>query len=287
MSIYINRETRVVVQGITGRIGSFHTSRMMAYGTRVVAGVTPGKGGQEVNGVPVYDSFKQAVSAHPADAAITIVPAPFAKEALLEAADAGIGLLVCPVEGMPVKDMMVVKQVLAGTGVRIIGPNSPGILSVGECSVGILPGHIYRPGPVGIVSRSGTFSILVSDAVSQAGLGETTVVGIGGDPITGLRFEDVLAEFERDKATEVIVIIGEIGGTAEERAAEFIKSEVSKPVVGIVAGSTAPEGKTMGHAGAIIEKRAGSAAYKIEMIKNAGIRLASSIEEIPALLLKS
>jgi len=287
MSILVNSKTRVISQGITGKLGSFATGQMIEYGTKVVAGVTPGKGGTEACGVPVYDSLRDAVARHPAEATITFVPPPFVKEAIFEAMDVGIMLIVCAVEHMPVKDMMIVHQALKGSDTVLLGPNSPGILSAGECSIGYLPGPVYRKGHVGIVSRSGTFSYQVADYVTKAGLGQTTALGLGGDPITGVNFTDILKRFESDKETEAIVLIGEIGRACEEQAAEYIKAHVSKPVVSIIGGRTAPKGKTMGHAGAIITGGKGSYESKAEALKNAGVPVARTPPEVATLVKKA
>lgn len=283
MSILANKDTRVISQGITGRLGSFATGRMMEYGTKVVAGVTPGKGGTELDGVPVYDTVREAVREHPADATITFVPPPFVKEAIFEALEVGIKLIVVAVERMPVKDMMMVHQALEQTDTVLLGPNSPGIITADECSIGYFPGDVYRKGPVGIVSRSGTFSYQVADYITKAGLGETTALGLGGDPITGVSFIDILKLYEADPETKVIVLIGEIGRTSEEQAAEYIQSEVSKPVVAIVAGRTAPPGKTMGHAGAIITGGRGSYDSKVNALEKAGIPVARTAKEVATL----
>ncbi len=283
MSILANKDTRVISQGITGRLGSFATGRMMEYGTKVVAGVTPGKGGTELDGVPVYDTVREAVREHPADATITFVPPPFVKEAIFEALEVGIKLIVVAVERMPVKDMMMVHQALEQTDTVLLGPNSPGIITADECSIGYFPGDVYRKGPVGIVSRSGTFSYQVADYITKAGLGETTSLGLGGDPITGVSFIDILKLYEADPETKVIVLIGEIGRTSEEQAAEYIQSEVSKPVVAIIAGRTAPPGKTMGHAGAIITGGRGSYESKVNALEKAGIPVARTAKEVATL----
>ena len=284
MSILINKDTKVIAQGITGRFGTFHSQRMMEYGTKIVAGVTPGKGGLEVNGVPVYDTLEEALRYHDADATITFVPALFTKEAILEAIDANIRLISVVVEGMPVKDMMIVKKVLEGTKTILIGPNSPGVITAEECSIGFFPGDIYRKGPVGIVSRSGTFSYQVADDITKIGLGQTSSVGIGGDPITGISFIDILKLYENDDETKVIVLIGEIGRTSEEEAAEYIKSEVTKPVVAIIGGRTAPAGKTMGHAGAIITGDKGSYTSKEKAFERAGVPVAKTTKEVAKLV---
>ncbi|QWK11471.1 MAG: succinate--CoA ligase subunit alpha [Thermoflexus hugenholtzii] len=280
MSILVHRNTRVVVQGITGREGQFHTQQMLEYGTQVVAGVTPGKGGQWILGIPVFDTVKEAVEATGANCSVIFVPARFAPDAILEAADAGVPLIVCITEGIPVQDMIRVRAYLDRKGVRLIGPNGPGLITPGECKVGIIPGHITRPGPVGIVSRSGTLTYEVIAALSQRGIGQSTCVGIGGDPIPGTNFVEVLAMFEEDPQTEHIVLIGEIGGTEEERAADFIATKMSKPVTAFIAGRTAPPGKRMGHAGAIIEGGTGSAAEKIAKLESVGIPVARHPEEI-------
>lgn len=284
MSILVNEETKVIAQGITGRFGKFHSQRMIDYGTKLVAGVTPGKGGEEVNGVPVYDTLKEAVKYHRVDATITFVPAPFVKEAILEAIEEETKVVAVVVEGMPVKDMMIVNQVLEHSNTTLIGPNSPGIITADECSLGFFPGDVYRKGPVGIVSRSGTFSYQVADDITKAGLGQTTSVGIGGDPITGVSFIDILKLYEEDLETKVIVLIGEIGRTCEEAAAEYIKSEITKPVVAIIAGRTAPHGKTMGHAGAIITGGKGSSDSKISAFKKAGIQVGMTTKEVANLV---
>jgi len=283
VSILANKDTKVISQGITGRLGSFATGRMMEYGTKVVAGVTPGKGGTELDGVPVYDTVREAVREHPADATITFVPPPFVKEAIFEALEVGIKLIVAAVERMPVKDMMMVHQALEQTDTVLLGPNSPGIITADECSIGYFPGDVYRKGPVGIVSRSGTFSYQVADYITKAGLGETTALGLGGDPITGVSFIDILKLYEADPETKVIVLIGEIGRTSEEQAAEYIQSEVSKPVVAIIAGRTAPAGKTMGHAGAIITGGRGSYESKVNALEKAGIPVARTAKEVATL----
>lgn len=284
MSILVDKETRVIAQGITGNFGTFHSQRMIEYGTKVVAGVTPNKGGMVVNGVPVYDTLQEAVQYHPADATITFVPAPFVKEAFMEAIEAEIKVIAGVIEGMPVKDMMLIYQMLKGTKTVLLGPNSPGIITADECSIGFMPGHVYRKGPVGIVSRSGTFSYQVADAITKVELGQSTCLGIGGDPITGVTFIDVLKLFQKDPETKAIVIVGEIGRTAEEEAAEFIQNEVNKPVVSIIAGMSAPEGKTMGHAGAIITGGKGSYASKVEAFKRAGVPVARTTREVAQLV---
>ncbi len=272
MSIFVGKETRLVVQGITGRDGSFHTKQMIAYGTKVVAGVTPGKGGQTFEGtVPVFNTVADAVAATGANTSVIYVPARFAADAMFEAADAGVQLVVCISEGVPVLDMTRVMPFLREKGVRLIGPNCPGIISPGQAKVGIIPGPICVPGPVGLVSRSGTLTYEVVHQLTRAGIGQTTCVGIGGDPIIGTNFIDCLTAFRDDPATKAIVVMGEIGGTDEQNAAAFVKANVKKPVVGFIAGQTAPPGRRMGHAGAIISGSSGTAAEKIAAFEAAGI----------------
>lgn len=287
MSILVHKETRVIAQGITGNFGTFHSQRMIEYGTKVVAGVTPNKGGAVVNGVPVFDTLQEAIKYHPADATITFVPAPFVKEAFMEAIEAEIKVIAGVIEGMPVKDMMVIYQMLKGTKTVLLGPNSPGIITPEECSMGFMPGDVYRKGPVGIVSRSGTFSYQVADAVTRAGLGESTCLGIGGDPITGVTFIDILKLFQKDPETQVILLIGEIGRKAEEEAAEFIRSEIKKPVVAIIAGASAPEGKTMGHAGAIVTGGKGSYASKVKAFNQVGVPVAKTTRQAAQLVFEA
>jgi succinyl-CoA synthetase alpha subunit len=286
MSILIDKKTRVLVQGITGREGMFHAAQMLEYGTRLVAGVTPGKGGEWVfqGKVPVFDTVKLAVEATGADCSVVFVPARFAGDATMEAADAGIRLVIVITEGIPVQDMMQVRQYLDQKGVRLVGPNCPGVLTPGECKAGIIPGHVAIPGHVGVVSRSGTLTYEVLYALQQKGMGVSTCVGIGGDPINGTSFVDALAMFEGDAQTEAVVLIGEIGGSDEERAAEFIADSLSKPVIGFIAGRTAPPGKRMGHAGAIIEGGTGLAVDKVSALEAAGVRVAITPEAIPDLL---
>ncbi len=272
MSIWIDKGTRLVVQGITGRDGSFHTRQMMEYGTNVVAGVTPGKGGQQFDGgVPVFNTVAEAVAATDANCSVIYVPPAMAAGAVLEAADAGVELVVCITEGIPVLDLTTVIPFLDERGVRLIGPNCPGLISPGSAKVGIIPGSIVTPGPVGLVSRSGTLTYEVVHHLTRNGMGQSTCVGIGGDPIVGTDFIDVLRAFNDDPATEAIVMIGEIGGTAEQEAAEFVKAEVKKPVVGFIAGQTAPKGRRMGHAGAIISGSSGTAEEKFQAFEAAGI----------------
>ncbi len=282
MAILVDKNTRLVVQGVTGREGEFHTRQTLDYGTNVVAGVTPGKGGQFAcdGRVPVFDTVREAVEATGANTSVIYVPAPFAPDAIIEAADAGLGLVVCITEGIPVNEMIRVKAYLDVKGVRLIGPNCPGLLTPGQAKVGIMPGHIAMPGPVGVVSRSGTLTYEVVYALTALGIGQTTCVGIGGDPIIGTRFVDVLALFEADPETKAVVLIGEIGGNDEEVAARFIAERMTKPVVAFIAGRTAPPGKRMGHAGAIIEGGTGTAAEKIAALEAAGVRVAEHPEQI-------
>lgn len=283
MSILVDKNTRLIVQGITGREGQFHTSQMLAYGTNVVGGVTPGRGGQEVDGVPVFDTVREAVDATGANASVIFVPAPFAAEAVLEAAANGIELIACITEGIPIQDMIGTVQYVRSTGATLIGPNCPGLITAGEALVGILPGRIFTPGPVGLISRSGTLTYEVVNELTAKGIGQTTCVGIGGDPIIGTRFIDVLRMFEQDDETEVIVMIGEIGGSDEEEAAEYIK-EMKTPVVSFISGRTAPEGKRMGHAGAIISGGRGTAASKVAALEGAGVPVADTISHIVQLV---
>lgn len=284
MSIFVDMNTRLVVQGITGRDGAFHTEQMLAYGTAVVAGVTPGKGGQGVHGVPVFDTVSEAVEATGANTSVIYVPARFAAEAMFEAADAGIGLCVSISEGLPTLDVLKVYHYYRSLGIRFCGPNSPGIISPGKAKVGIMPAHIHRPGGIGVVSRSGTLTYEVVWALTNAGMGQSTCLGIGGDPIIGTSFIDCLAAFEADPETEGVVMIGEIGGTDEEAAAEFIQREMTKPVVGFIAGRTAPKGKRMGHAGAIIAGGKGTAESKREALEAAGVPVADIPSRLPDLL---
>ena len=286
MSILVNTDTKLIVQGITGREGLFHTEQMLAYGTDVVAGVTPGKGGQwAVNDkIPVFDSVKIAKEATGANTSIIFVPARFAADAMFESADAGIDLIICITEGVPVQDMMKVRNYLDQKGVRFVGPNCPGILTPGEAKVGIIPGDIAIAGNIGVVSRSGTLTYEVLYALKELDMGVSTCVGIGGDPVNGTDFIDCLRMFEEDPQTDKIVLIGEIGGTDEEKAADFIANRLTKPVAGFIAGQTAPPGKRMGHAGAIIEAGSGLAEDKIKALKAAGVKIAKHPEEIPSLL---
>jgi succinyl-CoA synthetase alpha subunit len=286
MSILINKKTRLVVQGITGNEGLFHSQQMLAYGTKVVAGVTPGKGGEWVLGdkVPVFDSCRAAVDATGANVSVIFVPSRGAPDAMFEAADAGIPLVICITEGIPVQDMMRVREYLDQKHVRLLGPNCPGLLTAGEAKVGIIPNNIAIPGNIGVVSRSGTLTYEVLYALKLNKMGVTTCVGIGGDPINGTNFIDCLDLFEADPRTEKVVMIGEIGGTDEENAAQFIAANMTKPVISFIAGQTAPPGKRMGHAGAIIEGGAGTAADKVAALKAAGVKVARYPEEIPSLL---
>ncbi|MCB0825972.1 MAG: succinate--CoA ligase subunit alpha [Armatimonadetes bacterium] len=284
MSILVNKDTKVVIAGMTGNEGSFHGKQMIEYGTQVVAGVTPGKGGQEVHGVPVFNTMHEAVEKTGADAALIFVPAPFAADSVLEAEDAGIPFITLITEGVPVNDMLhVANKVKANGKSQLLGGNCAGIITPGECKMGIMPGHIFTPGPVGLVSRSGTLTYEVVWELTRAGLGQTTCVGIGGDPIIGTRFVDVLEMFENDPATKAVVMIGEIGGTDEEVGAEYIK-KMSKPVVSFISGRTAPPGKRMGHAGAIISGKMGTPESKVEALLGAGAALADRTSDFPALV---
>jgi succinyl-CoA synthetase alpha subunit len=284
MSILIDESTKLVVQGITGRDGSFHALKMKEYGTNVVAGVTPGKGGSAVDGIPVFDAVAEAVAATGANASIIFVPVAFAADALYEAMDAGLALVVVITEGVPVADMNKIYHYAKRKGTRFVGPNCPGLISPGKCKVGIMPGHIHAAGPVGVVSRSGTLTYEVVYALTRAKIGQTTCVGIGGDAVIGTDFIDCLTMFEADAATKAVVLIGEIGGDDEERAAAFVKEKMTKPVVSFIAGRTAPPGKRMGHAGAIISGGAGTAESKREALAAAGIAVADTPSAIPALL---
>jgi succinyl-CoA synthetase alpha subunit len=281
VSIFVNKDTRLIVQGITGKEGQFHTRQCVEYGTRVVGGVTPGKGGQQMDGVPVFNTVREAVHETGADAAMIFVPPAFCADAIMEGVDAGMALIVAITEGVPVMDMLRVKNFLVGKDCRLIGPNCPGIITPGQCKIGIMPGKIHKPGgPVGVVSRSGTLTYEVVDQLTKLGIGQTTCVGIGGDPVNGTNFIDVLQAFEADPATEGIVMVGEIGGNAEEEAAEFIKGHVTKPVVGFIAGLTAPAGRRMGHAGAIISGGSGTGQAKIAAFRENGIHVCDNLGHI-------
>ncbi len=280
MSILVNSSTRVVVQGITGSAGLFHATQCREYGTNVVGGVTPGKGGTEVDGFPVFNTVLEAVKEAKANTSLIFVPAPFAADAIVEAVDAGIKLVICITEGIPTLDMVRVKRYMEGKKVRLIGPNCPGVMTPGEAKVGIMPGYIHMPGRIGVISRSGTLTYEAVWQLTNLGIGQSTCVGIGGDPIVGSSFIDILKLFEKDKETDAVVLIGEIGGSAEEEAAEFIKKKFSKPVVAFIAGSTAPKGKRMGHAGAIISGGSGSAKDKIASLERAGVKVSLSPAEI-------
>lgn len=280
MGILLDNRSRVVVQGITGREGSFHTLQMVEYGTQVVAGVTPGRGGEWLEGIPIFDTVAAAVEATGADTSAIFVPAPYAADAIMEAAAAGIQLIVCITEGIPALDMLKVVAFVRSRGARLIGPNCPGLITPGQAKVGIMPGHIHRPGPVGVVSRSGTLTYEVVYSLTQRGIGQSTAVGIGGDMVIGSSFVDILELFEHDPHTDMVVMIGEIGGNEEEIAAEYVAGHMTKPVVAFIAGLTAPEGKRMGHAGAIIAGRSGGAKEKIARLKEAGVRVAEHPEQI-------
>ncbi|HOU52857.1 MAG TPA: succinate--CoA ligase subunit alpha [Myxococcota bacterium] len=282
MSIFIDENTRVLVQGITGTAGAFHARQMVAYGTRVVGGVTPGKGGTRLDDIPIFEGVREAVRETGADATCIFVPAPFCKDAILEAVDAGVRLIVCITEGMPVLDMLAVKPVVDRAGIRMIGPNCPGLISPGKCKIGILPASVHRPGTIGVVSRSGTLTYEAVAQLTELGLGQSTAVGIGGDPVAGTSFVEVLEAFEADPGTEGVVLIGEIGGQAEEKAAAFVREHMTKPVVAFIAGRTAPPGRRMGHAGAIVSGGSGTAEGKIQVLRDHGIEVADTPADIGA-----
>lgn len=280
MSILVDKDTRLLVQGITGKEGSFHTAQCVAYGTNVVAGVTPGKGGQNLDGIPVFNTVRDAVDSTGANVSLIFVPAPFAADAIMESSAAGIPLIVCITEGIPTRDMLQVTPFLKRRNARLIGPNCPGVISPGQCKAGIMPGQIHKEGPIGVISRSGTLTYEVVNQLTQNGLGQSTCIGIGGDPVIGSSFVDLLKLFEGDPETQGVVLIGEIGGGEEEAAAEFVRDHVTKPVLGFVAGLTAPPGKRMGHAGAIISGGAGTAAEKIAAMRKGGIHMVEHLGEL-------
>lgn len=284
MSILINKDTKVIVQGITGRDGGFHTTKMKEYGTNIVGGISPGKGGSEVDGVPVFNTVEDAVKATGANASVIFVPAPFAGDAIMEASYAGVELVVCITEGVPVQDMMKATTVLKQNGTKMVGANCPGLITPDECLIGILPGMIFKKGNVGLISRSGTLTYEVVNMLTENDLGQSTCVGIGGDPVSGLYFIDLLEMYENDPETNAVVLIGEIGGDAEEQAAQYIKEKMTKPVVAFIAGQSAPPGKRMGHAGAIISSGSGTAEEKIKAFGEAGVPVAKEPGEIPALV---
>ncbi|ANU19663.1 succinate--CoA ligase subunit alpha [Planococcus plakortidis] len=286
MSVYINKDTKVLVQGITGSTALFHTKQMLEYGTKIVAGVTPGKGGTEVEGVPVFNTVQDAVEATGANVSVIYVPAPFAADAILEATEAELDMAICITEHIPVLDMVKVKRYMEGKKTRLVGPNCPGVITPDECKIGIMPGYIHKKGHVGVVSRSGTLTYEATHQLSEEGIGQSTAVGIGGDPVNGTNFIDVLKAFNEDEDTYAVVMIGEIGGTAEEEAAQWVKENMTKPVVGFIGGQTAPEGKRMGHAGAIISGGKGTAADKIKAMNAAGIEVADTPSVIGETLIK-
>ena len=286
MSIIVDEKTKVVVQGITGNEGLFHTRQMVQYGTKIVGGVTPGKGGQAVDGIPVFHTVASAVKETGANASIIFVPPAFSADAVMESTEAGLKTIVCMTEGIPTLDMIQVKHYLKGKNVNLVGPNTPGIISPGKCKMGVMAGYIHREGSIGLVSRSGTLTYEAVDWITKSGFGESTCIGIGGDPIIGLDFVDVLALFEKDSQTEAVVLIGEIGGSAEEEAAQFYRASMKKPVVAFIAGKTAPPGRRMGHAGAIISGGSGTAAQKVKFLEEAGIKVVDYPEFIPQELKK-
>lgn len=286
MSVFINKNTRVIVQGITGSTALFHTKQMIEYGTNIVGGVTPGKGGTEVEGVPVFNTVSEAVQTTGANASVIYVPAPFAADAILEAVDAEVDLVICITEHIPVLDMVKVKRYMEGKKTRLVGPNCPGVITPEECKIGIMPGYIHKKGHVGVVSRSGTLTYEAVHQLSEAGVGQSTAVGIGGDPVNGTNFIDVLKAFNEDPETHVVIMIGEIGGTAEEEAAEWVKANMTKPVVGFIGGKTAPPGKRMGHAGAIISGGKGTADEKVKTMRECGIEVAETPSVMGETLIK-
>jgi len=286
MSVFVNKDTKVIVQGITGSTALFHTKQMLEYGTKIVGGVTPGKGGTEVEGVPVFNTVEEAVKATGANASVIYVPAPFAADAILEAVDAELDLVICITEHIPVLDMVNVNRYMEGKKTRLVGPNCPGVITPEECKIGIMPGYIHTKGHVGVVSRSGTLTYEAVHQLTQAGVGQSTAVGIGGDPVNGTNFIDVLKAFNEDPETEAVIMIGEIGGTAEEEAARWVKANMTKPVVGFIGGRTAPPGKRMGHAGAIISGGKGTADEKIRVMNECGIQVADTPSVIGETLIK-
>ena len=287
MSILVNKDTKVITQGITGATGQLHTRACREYGTQMVAGVTPGRGGTDFEGIPIFDTVEQAVNATGANASVIYVPPPFAADAIMEAVDAGVPLVICITEGIPVLDMVRVKRYLSGKNSRLIGPNCPGVITPGECKIGIMPGYIHKPGTIGVVSRSGTLTYEAVHQLTQLGIGQSSCVGIGGDPVNGTSFVDVLRMFQDDPKTEGVVMIGEIGGSAEEEAADFIKAHLTKPVAAFIGGQTAPKGKRMGHAGAIIAGGRGTAAEKIQALTAAGVHNIPSPAEMGVTMAKA
>ncbi len=286
MSIIVDKNTRVIVQGITGNEGLFHTRQMVEYGTKIVGGITPGKGGQSVDGIPVFNTVVSAVNTTGANASVIFVPPAFSADAVMEAVDAGLKTIICMTEGIPTLDMIQVKQYMKGKNINLIGPNTPGIISPGKCKIGVMAGYIHKEGTIGVISRSGTLTYETVDQLTKNGFGQSTCIGIGGDPIIGLDFVDLLAMFEKDRGTKGVVLIGEIGGTAEEEAAEYYKKNMKKPVLAFIAGKTAPPGRRMGHAGAIISGGSGTASQKIEFLEKAGIKVVDYPEFIPVELKK-
>ena len=286
MSILVDEHTRVICQGITGKQGMFHTRQAVAYGTKMVGGVTPGKGGEKMDGLPIFTTVAEAVRETGAKASVIYVPAPYAADAIMEAVDAKVELIICITEGTPVLDMVAVKGYLAGKKSRLLGPNCPGVISPGKCKIGIMPGYIHRPGSIGVVSRSGTLTYEAVDQLTRLGLGQSTCAGIGGDPITGLSFVDILEHFSRDPQTEAVILIGEIGGTSEEEAADYIQSRFGKPVVAFIAGQNAPPGRRMGHAGAVVSGDRGSAKGKMEALKSAGATVVENPAEMGLAMLR-